>query len=611
MRPSGQTGFKRLRSEIRDRTHDSFVDLLFELFAELIPGFTAARRLGELDREKVDLFVLDAEAGRVALAVQAKGFEKPFGDSQFKQCRKEIAAYRKKGPPADHYILAVNKRAPESLRAELDADLAVLVADGKVLKAELLDETRLIARLKQLALEHLERWSGLALTRFRKQVRERLAVVDYIHEVPFSGAAAGADPADLIVRRLEQFRTEFPRGAFGRDVSPPRFLVTSTFGFGKTSTLQALGAQWAEAGGKSIYVPAALLEDSAFHNGAGLAAAILNVIRPEGVELSDVGLFLLRETLRTEIATVPGWLLLIDGIDESPNWRHHHKLGNLWMSSADMALPLVASVRDEVYESRSQEFQDGGGRALRQDFFERLMLDAWPDPLLLKFLDAYIAARPTAPGPALARFRDLVARNAYGQVYGDIPRRPLFLGMLAEDADAGREPETDLHKLYDAYVRQKLVRDRYSAAGVVVRSGEAQERLGEAEYVERMVLAMQDLAGELAQRGGAVAEGSLIDEETLVSCVAARLGHVPALEDLLLNSLLMPAGRDLVTRRRQMRFAHHSFLDWFAARWSLAEPQLAAGVTLSEAAEDFAVKMRASSAAEDPGAQAAGSMATI
>jgi len=593
VRPSGQTGFTRLRSEIRGRSHDSFVDLLFELLAELIPGFTAARRLGALDREKVDMFVLDDTGGGIVLAVQAKGFEKPFGKSQFDQCRKEVAAYDKKGPPADHYILAINRRAPDAERKIIDADLAALVAKGKVKTAELLDEVRLITRLKQLAFEQLERWSILALARFQAQLRDRLAVVDYISEVPFGGVTSGVDPADFIVGQLQRFRDSFPPGAYGRDVSPPRFLVTSTFGFGKTSTLQALGSRWAAAGGKSIYVPAALLEDSAFHNGAGLSAAILDVIRPEGVELSDEGLFLLRETLRTEIATVPGWLLLIDGIDESPNWRHHRKLGKLWMSSADMALPLVASVRDEVYESRMQEFQDGGGRALRQDFFERLTLEAWPDSLLLRFLDAFIASRPTPDGPALVRFRDLVACNAYGDVYGDIPRRPLFLGMLAEDAWAGREPETDLDKLYDAYVRQKLARDRYSIAGVVVRSGEAQDRLGEAEYVERMVLAMQDIAGEIATRDGALAEGSLIDEQVLIQRVGARLGYVPVLEDLSLNSLLMPAGRDPATRQRQMRFAHHSFLDWFAACWSVAEPEVAAGVVLSQAAESFAVKLRA------------------
>lgn len=589
MRPSGQTGFTRLRSDIRDRTHDSFVDLLHELFAELIPGFTAARRLGKLDRKKVDLFVLDLDGGGISLAVQAKGFEKPFGESQRQQCLQEIDAYSKGGEPASHYVLAVNKRIAAPVRDELDAELAKLVAKGKVDRAELLDETRLITRLKELALEQLERWSKSSLARFREDLDERLSVVDYIRNVPFDGGSQ-TDPAAHVIATLGAFREKFPVGAFGRDVSPPRFLVTSSFGFGKTSTLQVIGADWADAGGKAIYAPAALLSDEAFHNGAGLATAILDIIRPDGVELSDVGFFLLRETLRLEVATVPGWLLLLDGIDESPNWQHHHKLGNLWMSSADMALPLVASVRDEVYESRVREFQDGGGKALKGDFFTRVELEEWPDSLVLEFLNAFAAKRSSPAGPVFDRLRELVGRGEYKEVYGDIPRRPLLLGMLAIDAWAGREPDTDLHLLYEGYVRQKLARDRYSHAGVVVRDGLAQARLGEEEYVERMILAMQDLAGKIATAGAKGSEPSPADETALMACVSDHFDLTPGLEELLLNSLLVPSGRD-GARRRLVRFAHESFFDWFAARWSLANPQEASGVALSPAAQDFARKM--------------------
>jgi hypothetical protein len=590
MRPSGQTGFTRLRSEIRDRTHDSFVDLLANLFAELIPGFTAARRLGEIDRKKVDLFVLDQAAGGLALAVQAKGFEKPYGDNQHKQCLAEIAAYAGGGLAADHYILAVNKRVGAGFRTVLDAELAKLVAKGKVRQAEFLDETRLIGRLRELAFEQLEGWARQALERFQTQAKQRLAVIDYIPDVPF-GEGTGVDPANLVVRILDQFRKDFPKGAFGRDVSPPRFLITSSFGFGKTSTLQAMGEQWFAAGGKPIYVPAALLPETAFHNGAGLADAIISIIRPDGTELTDEGLFLLRETLRTEMSTKPGWALLLDGIDESPNWRRHSKLSSLWMSSADMALPLIASVRDEVFHSRVSEFQDGGGRALAQNFFERIALQEWPDALVLRFLDAFAAGR-SAPGhAAFLRLRDLVARDAYREVYGDIPRRPLFLGMLAQDAWNGREPETELHLLYENYIRRKLALDRYSAAGAVVRDGEAQVRLGQAEYVERMMLAMEDLAGDILQAGIAHADLAAVDEDVLIARVEARLGVAPPLEDLLLNSLLLPAGRDPKTRRRQVRFAHESFFDWFAARWSLVNPTNARAVVLSAACEAFANQM--------------------
>ena len=65
---------------------------------------------------------------------------------------------------------------------------------------------------------------------------------------------------------------------------------------------------------------------------------------------------------------------------------------------------------------------------------------------------------------------------------------------------------------------------------------------------------------------------SWIGEAELRDLVEQSIGHLPVIEEILLSSMLQPAARDPVTRRRSYKFAHQSFLDWFTAR-ALVESQ--------------------------------------
>ena len=79
-------------------------------------------------------------------------------------------------------------------------------------------------------------------------------------------------------------------------------------------------------------------------------------------------------------------------------------------------------------------------------------------------------------------------------------------------------------------------------------------------------------------------------EDEVIGVIEEVTGEGPIVEELLLNSLLQPAGRDPLSRKRLFKFAHQSFFDWFIARaivqWSLKiEPP-------SQVISDFVTDMR-------------------
>ncbi len=75
------------------------------------------------------------------------------------------------------------------------------------------------------------------------------------------------------------------------------------------------------------------------------------------------------------------------------------------------------------------------------------------------FLKAFEEVHDGEPSIAFRKFADVIQTDRYAEKYGDIPRRPLFLQMLAEDAWSGSDPEKQLFRLYGKYFRAKLRRD--------------------------------------------------------------------------------------------------------------------------------------------------------
>jgi hypothetical protein len=592
-------GITRARDALFTSSGDQFAAVVATLLDGLLERSAQSKRLGDLDCSGIDGYAYRAEGDALETVIQCKGFEAfEYGQKQQMQCCDELKKYLSKGPFTPNYWLVVNKSiVNREMRGELENHLASLVIAKKVNNAELLDLDKFLAKLKELASNRLASWAESRRAELFKFYAERMVFVDYIREVPFKTKVQLNDPVNYIYDRVTRFFDEIPKNQTGKYRPAPKYLVTSGFGFGKTSTLHELAREWIRSGKHLIYVPAPLLDDRAFAHATGLADALLSFVLPDDHELNDLVRDLIRDALKYSFSNSRNWLLLIDGLDESPWALKPGSLARLWRCIRDLGLAAALSAREELVNSRPTEFSDG----VLQIPFDRLELLDWPDELILHFLDRFASCRDGTVPDGFREFRELVRIGQYANVYGDIPKRPLFLGMLAVDAWAGCEPVRQLHRLYGQYFRRKFSSDRFSssALGESLRPSRIVEEFGNDEACERLILIMEDAASRMVgyenRKAIKASSNAIILHDTIneddLKLIAANHGIAfLQFEDLTMHSLLQPSGRDSVTRARLSRFAHRSYQDWFLAR-HLARIDCDGATAVSEAVARFLIPM--------------------
>lgn len=556
-------------------SRDTFADLVAEHLQLVLPNITTTKRLGELDIQGMDIIQFEENDGAAIRAVQCKGYERPLNAGHITELCNEAKKFLQRGPIVDEYWLVVNKSIKRNAdRNRIEAELSKLIEGGKARSATLLDIDPFAIQLERLAIEKFRRLARSRREIVRRRYLRSFNDVGYLPEVPsnFDGFPTH-NPIDTIVQTLSDRVVRSGDGHTGRSRNFPRFLVTGSFGFGKTLSLHSLGQLWTDHGFDVLFIPAVKLHDEAFVNSAGIYDFVIGDLFEHDEEFSKehVGYRLIREACKKVLGSEP-WMLLIDAIDESEFWQDPNRLRNLWTSIREIGLPAVVTVRTELVDSRPAEFI--GDHDAK--FFTQIELTDWHPEQMSTFLDAFAAKKAVKPPASFRAFQSMIREGKYERRYGDIPRRPLFLHMLAEDAWAGANPETQLFRLYGKYFRAKLLRDwiRADLPERTVRMNSVLKRFGIEEAQEQLIALMQTLALNAAgycEREELVIQNLrttqvLFTQSDLDACVEAAIGEVPNVEEILLSSLIQPAGRDSITRHRQYRFAHQSFFDWFLAR---------------------------------------------
>lgn len=561
----------KYRNEIGSTSGHDFASVVENLLSAILPNITQSKHLLQLDREGIDVYQFDGETFEIGLAVQRKGFEREWHSKRLKDIDNEIAKFIRKADPVTEYWLVINRSIRDADdRSAVENALAGIVVAGKAKTTKLLDLDKFIKEVERLAGEkftHLAKESRQSLA---ADYRDRMAAIDYLPSVPFlEDGKATSDITSHIFTSLDGYVEHAKPGNTGRYRKSPRYLITGSFGFGKTLGLHALGDRWAEKREAVYFFPAANLSDSAFVNSAGLLADVMMQIVDDDLASNEMAMSILQDACKHAFRT-SNPLLLIDAIDESRFWHDPGRLGMLWASIEQLGISAVVTVRDELYDSRPLDFTNNSDTP----FFDQLQLTEWKHPLMTRFLDQFASERGADPPITFITFRNIVASGQYEDHYGDIPQRPLFLSMLAEDAWSGEDPERELYRLYGKYFRAKLQRDWYSgtAPGRLLRGKDIAQRYGKEEASEALIRMMQKLALTLHERRNEdpLPDTMTFSEELLRTCVSETIGALEKIEDVLFTSLVQPSGRDPVTKRRIYRFAHQSFHDWFLAR-ALAE----------------------------------------
>lgn len=570
-------GITRVRDALFTSSGHQFQALVAVMLDGLVENFSASKALGLLDRFGIDAYAYRNADDSFKLIVQCKGFELlEYGTKQHSQCRAEVKKFAEKGLRCDEYWLILNKSIKDKeMRNELIGDLSLLEASKMTRKAILLDLDHFLMKLKELASACLLAWAERRRLEYFEYYAERMVFVDYIADVPCNiSDTPKQNPVSLMLSNINRFLEAVPQTQAGKFRAAPKYLIKSGFGFGKTSSLQALAREWLNEGKHLVYAPAALLDERAFSNSSGLAGSLLQLLLPDDENPNDIVSGMLRDSLKHNLATSKDWLLLVDGLDENPSAFRANSLTALWGSIKDLGLPAVLSAREELVDGRLGELDASKSKTQ----FDEIELVEWSDKLILRFLDEF-ATRRNLPAPqSFQELIELVSQGQYEDIYGDIPKRPLFLGMLAADAWADRKPEKELHRLYGRYFRQKFQFDRSStsAGGASKRPSAIVDEFGHDEATERLIRVMQDASGHMTvipnNWNGKESAELFVQIDTIkedeLRAVAEKNGvKTFQLEDLVMHSLLQYGGRDRTTRERLCRFAHRSYQDWFLARF--------------------------------------------
>ena len=571
---------------------------------------TAAPVMRSFDQAGIDILAWGDDS-RLRLAVQCKGFRvaaDELGGDQVDQCARSIAAFQRSEIPVDTYILLYNRdgRNTEFAKA-VRQELGRLVDSGQAQRAELWDlnlflrrsfaavytfvRDALAARSRSMAADVLENEPTLCVPLETVPLRTSLLVIDPYR---LRDASRSKDNVSRPARELLALDK-------GVNIS----VLIGEAGFGKTTA--ALDALQNEPRGV-LYLPARTIAAQTMGTKDLLQQTVeLDELLPKA-EPSVLEVF--RRLARPAIEYVlkdPDYpvALIIDGIDESVFLSRRGGLQGLFNALREVRVPIVITARTEYWMARQMEFTTSFGmtaasKARRERNVRRVKLTEllpWRDGDILKLARRYREVLPEGPPRQhVDVLIESVASGQYAQLYGDIPRRPLFLRFILETVAEHGAQQVGKADLFGDWARMKIVRDvtaptmRGGAGRISIAAGSD----GVDATVELAFLAMRWAAFRMTQ----VNEGTL---ELLASCsvddVLSAHPRLQAITDptgLVLNSLLVPVSPRKAGDSLGVRFAHRAFQEFFLADILWRHPDLRPAATLPSDIEAWMLEFRVS-----------------
>lgn len=599
--------FKHLNAQLASSTADECERVVHQLIGIVWPETDRSGVGWTTDHAGMDLFVWSDEKC-LPLAVQVKGFrvqDDEFGPKQFEQCEKSVETYLTGPWRTKQYVFVHNKLLKESkYRDRLQGMMDDIVGAGKADVAEVWDRHTLLHR----AFESLNQ-------KFMNILRTaplKLALKDGLPDVlPIT-------PLESVPYRRWTLRTSLQRSKTSTnpqelvgDVpsvlgSPPECnyrVVLAEFGFGKTTALLQASAH---SKLPMLYAPGAAVSSKV--QGAKDLFFQLFDVRDVLAGLPErsyaVAEFMMRPLLERALAKEEsGFILVIDGLDESAFLHWRGGMQKLFNILRQVRIPVVVALRTEFWHYKQSEFETAIG--LLPDTHphghgvtaEVVELTAWRVSEISEYVKRSINAAERADVQEhLEQLLSLINTGEYDRVYGDIPKRPLFLRMIVDSvAVLGLPGEKEgPASLMMRWIDQKVSRDiaapmRFSEEGRthLVRRHEP------AELVRRKVWqAMVTAAAAMTESMEGLLEltGACNWDRVLELCPA--LSDVDDVASLSLHSLLLPTKDASPVSGWRLRFAHRSFQEFLLACFIIKNPTTFASLRLPDEVNEWMKRVK-------------------
>lgn len=529
------------------------------------------------DKSGIDILVWkEIDTLSISLAVQCKGFtvkEHELGTDQIRQCVESIKAFRESGIKAGTYLLLHN-RVPnnEAFRREVQQEAEQLKKTGQVNEVHVWGAQKL---LQEAA----------------RKVRERCIEILRLSEpkaLDFQGESAPCTPLEQVPLQISEIVVS-PNQKIGESgvtetIADPAkqllltdrsnlSLVLAHAGYGKTTTaLRTLAVD----SRRIFYLSAATLPrgvnntDRLMKRWINLDELFEGVLEEDFPVLEQLSAPAVDYILKDEETPV---ILILDALDESIYFSRPGGLQQLFTQLWDIRVPVILLARSEFWESKQNDFTNSYGlRAVKRvNSIKRkvkiIRLQDWQHAQIRALAQRYREAQTGQGRSNLDELLRVIDSGEYEGIYGDIPKRPLFLRFILDSvAEQGVRRKGKARLFYD-WVEMKIRRDvlnptRFGGAGRAPILPNAEET----ETTVRLAFKAMKLAAHKmitrSGRGGALELLPSCDiEEVLLS--DERLKAVLDPTGLFLHSLLIPTRS--TPERLEIGFAHRTYQEFFLA----------------------------------------------
>jgi hypothetical protein len=409
------------------------------------------------------------QAGSSSVFIDLLTFPEPpesLGAPQVRRIGDAIDRFLRAGIAADGYLLLHNADLrSRTFREGIDAELRRLA--GRVARAEVWDRQRLLRDAFNAMTDHAlaaARGGALAFPAVVEALRSPDG--EPLERVPLRVSLLSFDQYRLHAEEELSAAVSDPVTAIGERGAGNLTLLLGEFGFGKTTA----AARALQRSTEILYVPGAVLTEE-IRGAKDFLSCCVNIERVlAGCSAGD------RPICERVVRAAVEFLfkdptlsiaLVIDGLDESAFLSRQAGLQSLFNNLDRVAVPVVLAMRTEFWLSRRQEFTLSAGIVARHSGVRRRTIRAvellpWGDAEVLLFVQR---ARDHWPDPLtsdrLSQLEQLVASGGYGKIYGDIPRRPLFLRFIVESVAEEGLPGAAVGRahLFRDWATQKILRD--------------------------------------------------------------------------------------------------------------------------------------------------------
>lgn len=398
----------------------------------------------------------------------------------------------------------------------------------------------------------------------------------YIKDIPFTVSKSNRiyeNPLSYIKKNSIGYRSEF--GMLGNRVfkisgeeSLSRNIkwniITGEFGFGKTTLFLNLEEEFRGSQYKVFFLPLAQLDENAFDNIDSFLSQLFLIIKEKSLDHSNANDLLFYDYLKSVLIKEQRIMFLIDGIDEHIAAYSKKGLQNIFNRINELQVDCLISLRKEFWDDRTGDLISIFSKYRKYNSLIELI--DWSNHQIINYIEEFESHENVTNNNKIIEFKELIKNNKSEEVFGDIPKRPLFLKMILQDAVLGNLKTKSLNTLYENYLIEKFTRDR-EGSFVDNKTGrllELENNTDKFAIINSIWQIMKLVAGEMVTiENNELKLNSFIYEDTLNTIIKDSTINISSIE-ILLNSVLIPLTQRTLEGLKLI-FAHRSFQEYFTA----------------------------------------------